>query len=65
MNIKPLLDALELQELSARALTDDLRTQIDSVQNRLREAETHTIARKDVKARCFDQVTVLGCFEGP
>jgi len=23
-----------------------------------------TIARNDVKARCFDQVTVLGCFEG-
>ncbi|MFF9453200.1 hypothetical protein [Streptomyces flaveolus] len=22
-------------------------------------------ARNDVKARCFDQVTVLGCFESP
>ncbi|MFD8276365.1 hypothetical protein [Streptomyces flaveolus] len=24
-----------------------------------------TTARNDVMARCFDQVTVLGCFEGP
>ncbi|WP_326693717.1 MULTISPECIES: hypothetical protein [unclassified Streptomyces] len=41
MNIQPLLEALELQEQAARALADDLREQIDGLQNRLREAETH------------------------
>ncbi|NEB71407.1 hypothetical protein G3I39_30720, partial [Streptomyces fulvissimus] len=41
MNIRPLLDALELQEDAARALADDLRAQIDDLQTRLREAETH------------------------
>ncbi|MGW1819154.1 hypothetical protein ACWCQM_37030 [Streptomyces sp. NPDC002125] len=41
MNIQALRDALELQEQAARALADDLREQIDGLQNRLREAETH------------------------
>ncbi|MFJ8871768.1 hypothetical protein ACIRD6_39330 [Streptomyces sp. NPDC102473] len=41
MNIQPLLEAPELQEQAARALADDLREQIDGLQNRLREAETH------------------------
>ena len=52
MNIRPLLDALDLQEDTARALADDLRAQIDDLQTRLREAETHlehlTITRKTV-----------------
>ncbi|MFJ8159252.1 hypothetical protein [Streptomyces sp. NPDC094468] len=52
MNLRPLLDALDLQEDAARALTDDLRAQIDDLQTRLREAETHlehlTITRKTV-----------------
>jgi hypothetical protein len=41
VNIQPLLNALDLQEQAARVLTDDLRAQIDTLQNRLREAETH------------------------
>ena len=41
VNIQPLLDALDIQEDAARALADDLRTQIDELQARLREAETH------------------------
>ncbi|MFD1275267.1 hypothetical protein ACFQ51_38050 [Streptomyces kaempferi] len=41
MNIQPLLDALDLQEDAARALADGLRAQIDDLQSRLREAETH------------------------
>ncbi|WP_254075815.1 hypothetical protein [Streptomyces sp. P3] len=52
MNIQPLLDALDLQEHAARALTDDLRAQIDYLQTRLREAETHldhiAITRKTI-----------------
>ncbi|MDV9199019.1 hypothetical protein [Streptomyces sp. Wh19] len=39
MNLNPLLQALDLQEDAARALTDDLRTQIDALQTQLREAE--------------------------
>ncbi|MER5201461.1 hypothetical protein ACWD3J_49325 [Streptomyces sp. NPDC002755] len=39
MNLNPLLQALDLQEDAARALTDDLRTQIDTLQTQLREAE--------------------------
>ncbi|MGX1471325.1 UNVERIFIED_CONTAM: hypothetical protein RKD50_000133 [Streptomyces canus] len=31
MNIQPLLDALNLQEDAARALADELRTQIDGL----------------------------------
>ncbi|WP_411074577.1 hypothetical protein [Streptomyces sp. cmx-4-7] len=54
MNVKPLLDALGLQEDAARALADDLRTQIEELQGRLREAETHlehlAITRKTVTA---------------
>lgn len=54
MNIQPLLDALDIQEDAARALADDLRTQIDKLQARLREAETHlehlAITRKTVTA---------------
>ncbi|AJC61706.1 hypothetical protein [Streptomyces sp. 769] len=49
MNVRPLLEALDLQEEAARALADDLRTQIDDLQTRLREAETHlAITRKTV-----------------
>ncbi|ELS53075.1 hypothetical protein [Streptomyces viridochromogenes] len=52
MNIRPLLDALDLQEDAARALADDLRAQVDDLHARLREAETHlehlAITRKTV-----------------
>ncbi|MCI0385085.1 hypothetical protein [Streptomyces sp. CNQ085] len=52
MNLRPLLDALDLQEDAARALADDLRGQIGELQGRLREAETHlehlAITRKTV-----------------
>ncbi|MEU4066234.1 hypothetical protein AB0F25_28180 [Streptomyces wedmorensis] len=52
MNIQPLLDALGIQENAAQALADDLRTQIDELQGRLREAETHlehlAITRKTI-----------------
>lgn len=41
MSIQPLLDALGIQEDAARALADDLRTQLGELQARLREAETH------------------------
>ncbi|WP_159066432.1 hypothetical protein [Streptomyces hygroscopicus] len=41
MNIQPLLDALDLQENAARDLADDLRAQIEDLQSRLREAQTH------------------------
>ncbi|MFD4977376.1 hypothetical protein [Streptomyces sp. NPDC058424] len=54
MNIEPLLDVLGLQEDAARALADELRTQIDELQGRLREAETHlehlAITRKTITA---------------
>ncbi|MFG2858420.1 hypothetical protein ACGFZ9_49130 [Streptomyces mirabilis] len=54
MNIQPLLDALDVQEDAARSLTDDLRTRIEELQARLREAETHVehlaITRKTVTA---------------
>ncbi|QCD60327.1 hypothetical protein [Streptomyces hawaiiensis] len=39
MNLNPLLQALDLQEDAARALAGDLRTQIDTLQTELREAE--------------------------
>ncbi|MGW0578546.1 hypothetical protein ACWD25_21850 [Streptomyces sp. NPDC002920] len=52
--VQPLLDALHVQEDAARALADDLRTRIDELQGRLREAETHlehlAITRKTVTA---------------
>ncbi|MGA5795752.1 hypothetical protein ACPC27_14220 [Streptomyces cellulosae] len=35
MNIRPLLDALDLQEDAARALADDLRAQIDTLGHEL------------------------------
>ncbi|UXX97390.1 hypothetical protein N7U49_47130 [Streptomyces sp. AD2-2] len=41
MNLRPLLDALDLQEDAARALADDLRAQINDLHARLWEAETH------------------------
>ncbi|MFI5774016.1 hypothetical protein ACIA74_36985 [Streptomyces sp. NPDC051658] len=41
MNLQPLLHALGIQEHAARALADDLRTQIDELHARLRETETH------------------------
>ncbi|MEU2595936.1 hypothetical protein ABZ678_27305 [Streptomyces hirsutus] len=50
--MQPLLDALGIQEGAARAVADDLRTQIEELQARLREAETHlehlAITRKTV-----------------
>ncbi|AJC60696.1 hypothetical protein [Streptomyces sp. 769] len=52
MNVRPLLEALDLQEEAARALADDLRAQIDDLQTRLWKAETHleflAITRKTV-----------------
>ncbi|MGW2562298.1 hypothetical protein ACWCXB_24175 [Streptomyces sp. NPDC001514] len=52
MNIRPLLEALDLQEDAARVLANDLRTQIDDLQTQLREAETRlehlAITRKTV-----------------
>ncbi|MCY0955336.1 hypothetical protein [Streptomyces sp. H27-S2] len=54
MNIRPLLDALGIQEDAAQAMADELRTQIGELQARLREAETHlehlAITRKTVTA---------------
>ncbi|MEU7162848.1 hypothetical protein AB0A98_41560, partial [Streptomyces chrestomyceticus] len=41
LNLQPLLDALDFQEDAARALADDLRTQIEELRGRLREAEAH------------------------
>ncbi|MEW2437811.1 hypothetical protein AB0952_27265 [Streptomyces caniferus] len=52
MKIQPLLDAIGIKENAARAVADDLHTQIEELQARLREAETHlehlTITRKTV-----------------
>ena len=52
MNIQPILQALDIQEEAARAQADDLRRQIEGLQTRLREAETHlehlAITRKTV-----------------
>ncbi|MFH8477115.1 hypothetical protein [Streptomyces sp. NPDC018000] len=52
MNIRPLLDALDIQESATRAQADGPRTQIGQLQTRLREAETHlehlVITRKTV-----------------
>lgn len=39
MNHNPLLQALDLQEDAVRVLADDLRTQIDTLQAQLLEAE--------------------------
>jgi hypothetical protein len=54
VNIQPLLEALDVQEDAARALADDLRAQIEELQGRLREAETHlehlAITRKTITA---------------
>jgi hypothetical protein len=54
VSIQPLLEALDVQEDAARALADDLRTRIEELQSRLREAETHlehlAITRKTVTA---------------
>ncbi|MET7370299.1 hypothetical protein ABZS61_31400 [Streptomyces sp. NPDC005566] len=54
MNIRPLLEALDIQADAARALADGLRIQIEELQSRLREAETHlehlAITRKTVTA---------------
>ncbi len=52
MSIQHLLEALDVQEGGARALADDLRTHIQELHSRLREAETHlkylAITRKTV-----------------
>lgn len=52
MNIRSLLEALDLQEDAARALAVDLRAQVDDLRARLREAETRlerlAITRKTV-----------------
>ncbi|WP_049567682.1 hypothetical protein [Streptomyces sp. SBT349] len=54
MNIQPLLEALDVQEDAARALADDVRTQIAALHGRLRQAETHlehlAITRKTITA---------------
>jgi predicted transcriptional regulator len=54
VNIQPLLEALDVREEAARSLTDDLRTRIEDLQARLREAETHlehlTITRTTITA---------------
>lgn len=54
MNLQPLLDALDIQENAAQALAGDLRTQIERLHGRLREAETQlehlAITRKTVTA---------------
>ncbi|MGW7587481.1 hypothetical protein ACWGKU_41070 [Kitasatospora sp. NPDC054768] len=54
MSIQSLLDALDIQEHAAQALADDIRTQIEELQRRLREAETQlehlAITRKTVTA---------------
>ncbi|MFE9826501.1 hypothetical protein ACFYSH_30960 [Streptomyces sp. NPDC005791] len=39
MNLNPLLQALDLQQEAARSLADNLRTQIDTLQAQLLEAE--------------------------
>ncbi|KIF67134.1 hypothetical protein HY68_36095 [Streptomyces sp. AcH 505] len=39
MNLNPLLQALDLQQDAARALSDELRPRIDALQDELREAE--------------------------
>ena len=41
MNLNPHLQALDLQEDTTRALADDLRTRINTLQTELREAELH------------------------
>ncbi|MFI6063525.1 hypothetical protein [Streptomyces sp. NPDC051286] len=41
MSIQPVLEALDVQEEAARTLADGLRAQIEELQSRLREAETH------------------------
>ncbi|MFF6772026.1 hypothetical protein ACFY8W_00485 [Streptomyces sp. NPDC012637] len=41
MNLQRLLDALGIQDDAARAVAEDLRTQLDELQARLREAQTH------------------------
>lgn len=52
MNIRPLLQARDLQEDATPALADDLHAQLDVLQTRLRKAETHlehlAITRKAV-----------------
>ncbi|MFC8718650.1 hypothetical protein [Kitasatospora sp. NPDC057198] len=54
MNLQPLLDALDIQENAAQAMADGLRTQIEELHGRLREAQTHlehlAITRKTVTA---------------
>ncbi|MFD7646024.1 hypothetical protein ACFV4P_35955, partial [Kitasatospora sp. NPDC059795] len=40
MNIRPLLDALDLQENAAHYVADDLRVQIEELHGRLQEAQT-------------------------
>ncbi|MFB7368897.1 hypothetical protein ACFC0D_03500 [Streptomyces sp. NPDC056222] len=50
-----MLDAFGTQEDAARALTDDLRTEVTELRAQLREAETHlehlAITRKTITAR--------------
>ncbi|MET9921579.1 hypothetical protein ABZZ04_31535 [Streptomyces sp. NPDC006435] len=52
MNIKPLLEALDVQEEAARTQANALRAQVDNLQTRLRKAEIHlehiAITRKTV-----------------
>jgi len=52
VNLRPLHDAMDLTADAARALAEDLRTQVDDLQTRLRKAETHrehlAITRKTI-----------------
>jgi hypothetical protein len=54
VNLKPLLDALAIQEDAARSMAEDLGVQIAELQARLREVESHLehldITRKTVTA---------------
>ncbi|MGW5277215.1 hypothetical protein ACWEQP_32735 [Streptomyces sp. NPDC004044] len=54
MNVQPLFEALDVQEDAALAMADGLRTQVNELQTRLREVETHlehlAITRKTVTA---------------
>jgi hypothetical protein len=54
VNVQPLFEALDVQDYAALAMADGLRTQINELQTRLREVETHlehlAITRKTVTA---------------
>jgi len=62
VNLSPLLQALDLQEDAARALAGDLRTQIDTFQTQLREAELrleHLAITRTTITGLADRIPVL------